>query len=95
MPFDRYKDKFNIIAKISAMNFTTLEPQKINKYLVWVPVGVEYDDGVCCLQIQPQSPRTGGEDKNEAVVGGVTELGQHVSSVFRLRSSVQSQVSVV
>lgn len=38
--------------------------------VVWVPVGIEDDDGVCCGQVNAQASRSGGEQETELTSTG-------------------------
>ncbi len=59
-----------------------------------VPVGVEDDDGVCGLQVEPEAPGARAQHEDEVVAARRVELRQQIPAVVRLGRTVQSQVLV-
>ena len=57
---------------------------------LWVPVGVEDDDGVCALKVKPLPSCPGAKHKHPVLALLVVERVHHLAAVLRV--AVQAEV---
>lgn len=61
---------------------------------MWIPVGIEYDDGVSALQVETEPTGARRQQEDEVVGAHVVELLEKLSAVLCLCHTVQPVTEV-